>query len=153
MDWFLQDNGLCHERVKRDSSPKFFLEVTKGIDLLQQNVYGQVYSYKYCRLLPKEESITDFFVGVMSPPNISIVTALFNIRHEYSLQTTTLPYCVTDDFTRAFRNNCPKNFGKLSEKRMYWSPLLLQLYKYSIQPTTGLLYRCILEILRKKRMF
>ena len=89
--------NACKFAIKRDSSPKIFLEVTKGIDLLQQNavltnsvyhipipsrsservlllklktittcfeddifhnnlkdkVYGQVYSYKYCRLLPK----------------------------------------------------------------------------------------------------
>ena len=106
-------NKACNFAIKRDSSLKIFLEVTKGIDLLQQNtldklrflpapirsservlllnlktistcfehdifhnnlknnVYGQVFSYKYYRLLPKQESITDFFVGITSPPKIS----------------------------------------------------------------------------------
>ena len=28
---------------------------------LKEYVYGQVYSYKYCRLLPEQESITRLF--------------------------------------------------------------------------------------------
>ena len=38
---------------------------------LKDNVYRQVYSYKYCRLLPKQESITDFLLGIVSPLKIS----------------------------------------------------------------------------------
>ena len=37
---------------------------------LEDSVYGQVYSYKYCRLLRKQESILYIFVGIISPPKI-----------------------------------------------------------------------------------
>ena len=54
---------------------------------------------------------------------------------------------------RAFWNSCAENFGKLSENHMQWSSLLKQLHGYSLQLTTGLHYRYILEVLRKERMF
>ena len=38
---------------------------------LKDKVYGQVYSYQYCRLLPKKESITNFLVGIVLPLKIS----------------------------------------------------------------------------------
>ena len=31
---------------------------------LKGNIYGQVYSYKHCSLLPEQESITDFLQGL-----------------------------------------------------------------------------------------
>ena len=84
---------------------------------------------------------------------LSLVESVFNIRQEYSLQTTTLLNYVTDDFMRAFWNSCAETFGKLSENDMQWSSLSTQLHEYSLQPTTGLHYRHILEVLRKERMF
>ena len=84
---------------------------------------------------------------------LSLVELLFNIRHEYSLQTTILLNYITDDFMRAFWNSCAENFGKLSQNHMQWSFLLTQLYEYSLQSTGELHYRYILEVLRKERMF
>ena len=38
---------------------------------LKDNVYGLVSSYKYCKLLTKLESITDFLMGIIARLNIS----------------------------------------------------------------------------------
>ena len=116
--------------IKGDSSQKNFLEVTKGIERLQQNalnklcfsdsnseqvqfllklkttatlfehyifhnnlkenVYAQVYSYKYCRLLPKQGSITDFFVGIISPPKVSRNCSWWS--QDYSLRSGALKW-------------------------------------------------------------
>ena len=89
---------------------------------------------------------------------LSLVESLFNIRLEYSLQTTTLLNSVTDDFMKAFWNSCAENLSekpiiwKLSEEHM-WSCILIQLHEYNLQPTTGQHYRDILEVLRKERIY
>ena len=120
---------------------------------LKNNVHEQVYSHE----CSKQESNTDFFVGIISPPKISkncgMVESLFNITQDYSLQPITLLNSFTDDFIRVFSNSCTKNFGKFSEKRMWQGFLLTELRKYSLQPTTGIHQRYILEVLRKERMF
>ena len=122
---------------------------------LKSRVYGRIYSYKYCRLLLRihhrlfcEDNFTS-----KNFKKLSLVEPLFNIRDDYSLQTTTLLNCVTDDFMRAFWNSYAENFGKLSQNHMQWSFLLTQLYEYSLQSTGELHYRYILEVLRKERMF
>ena len=75
--------------------------------------------------------------------------SLFNITHDYSLQSITLLDSITDYFIRVLSNSCTENFGKLTEKRTWWSSLLIELHEHSLQPTTG----CILEVPRKERMF
>ena len=79
--------------------------------------------------------------------------SLFNVRQDYSLQPRTLLNSITDDFIRMFWNSCTKNFERLSEKPMQRSSLLIDFHEYSLQPTTGLQYRYILEVLRNQRMF
>ena len=76
--------------------------------------------------------------------------SFFNIKQDYGLQSRTLLNSITDDLMRVFWNSCIENFGKLSEKNMWWSSLLIELHEYSLQPTTGLHYRYILRMLRKK---
>ena len=45
-----------------------------------------------------------------------------------------------------------KTLENYQKERMYWSSHLIQLHEYSLQPTTGLHYRYILEVLRKEKM-
>ena len=68
-----------------------------------------------------------------------------------SIQSRTLLKSITGDLMRVFRNNWTENCGKLSEKNMQWSSLLLQLHEYSLQPN-GLHYRCTLRMLRVARI-
>ena len=57
---------------------------------LKDNVYGQVYSWKYCRSLPEEESIVNFFcVRIISSSKISRNCRWWS-------------QSVTDDFMRVF---------------------------------------------------
>ena len=108
---------------------------------LKDNVYGQVYSYKCCRLLPIQESAIEFFVGIISPPkilrNCPWQSHSFNITQDISLHPRTLLNPVTDDSMKVFKYLRQK-LQEISEKRMQQSSLLIQLHEYSPQPTTGL---------------
>ena len=88
--------------------------------ILNDNVYGQVYSYKYCRLLTKQKSLTDFLLGIISPPKISRNCPWWSlflyIKQGYGVKSRTLLNSITDDLMRVFWKSCTKNFGKLSEK-------------------------------------
>ena len=156
-----QSDCVFHIPTQSKSSNRVFFNKTKyhnyvfEHDIFHNNLKDNVhvYSHKYF----KQESNTDFFVGIILPPKISkncrMVKSLFNITQGYSLQPITLLNSFTDDFIRVFSKSCTKNFGKLSEKRMWWSSLLIELREYSLQPTTEMHYRYILEELRKEWMF
>ena len=84
---------------------------------LKDNIYGQVYSRKYCRLLTIQESITDIFVGIISPPKISRscpwwsqYLIIFNITQDYSLQP-----CSPKFLTSANTDSKKKNLFERSE--------------------------------------
>ena len=109
---------------------------------LNDNVWKQVYSQKYCRLLPTQEFMADFSVGINSSPkipkNCPQQSYFLAIAQDYSLQSRTLLNFVTNDFLKTYRNSSTKNFEKYPEKGMQLSFLLTQLHEYSLQPTIGL---------------
>ena len=88
---------------------------------LKSNVYAQVYPYKYYRLLTKYEFITEFFVGINSPPKswLSLVESLFNIKHEYSLQTK-----IWKTIRKMYVVEFPFNAGaRIQSTAYYWTVL------------------------------
>ena len=56
------------------------------------------------------------------------------------VQSRTLLNSIAGDLMRVFRNTWTENCGKLSEKNMWGSSLLLEVHEYSLQPT-GLVAR------------
>lgn len=77
----------------------------------------------------------------------SLVESFLIKTQGYSMQPRTLLNSVTNDFMRVFLNSCTENFRKHPEKHRWWSSLLIQLHKYSLQPAIGkksikLFWRC-----------
>ena len=88
-----------------------------------------------------------------------LVELHFNIRQGFSLQPRTLLNSITYDFMRALEKAAPKTLEN-SERKTYVVEFVIELHKYSLQPTVGLIHsgsaqkeKDVLKIWKSKKIF